>query len=210
MKKLALVIFVLFTTAISGQTIYQKSSTYKVIGTALDTVILPGTYYSMKTGFITNEDIAFPLYVYFSYSGSTRLDSNSLVLLPAGNSLKFSFDGRSIFRRTNDVGGYKTSQVITGKNVSVSYGIERKLNPTTFVERDFSGQVIRDWDLTGCNFYNCNFTNAKLVNCLIKDCDFVDSYGILDIDLLDGARLLPDGSGYEFRGVQGDSVFKDP
>lgn len=204
LKRFLIILLFLFAITAAGQEMYQKGNATKVINTSMDTVLLPGKFYSVKKGIITNEDIAYPLYVYFAYPGSVRLDSNSLVMLPAGRTLTFSTEGRCIFRKSNWDNGYKTSQVILGRNIDMGFALERCWNEFSFDGIDFSGQVIRDWDLSGCIFTNCTFTNAKFINCLFVRAYFPDCLDITDEQLREAARQI--NVEYEFDGIEGGVI----
>jgi len=213
MKKILTIVFKLFTcyllpsAAGAQDNPYQLSATSKVMTTSFDTVKLAGFTYAKKEGIITNEDIAFPLYVYFSYPGKTYLDSASLVIVPPGKTFAYTTYGRNLFRRTTVSDGYKRSQVMQGK--ATEQRGKKVMQYADYTNRDFTGATIDGWDLTGCNFLGCNFTNAKIVNCILKNCDFVDATGITDEYLRDSAAIfLPDGSGYDFHGIAGDTVTK--
>ena len=210
MKTLITIVFLIFIISVSAQEPYQKAVTKKIILNSFDTVKTEGQLtYGLKCGVITNEDIAFDMIVYFSYPGKTSLDPSSLVYVPPGKSFRFCTYGMNIFRKSAAATPYdtfKVSQVYLGRDISSS--LPMNFTEKDFEKRDFTGAVIANFDLTGCNFLQCNFTGAVFVNCILENCDFVDATGITDEELVAGARLKPDGSGYTFSGIQGDTVTK--
>ncbi len=191
---------------LQAQELYQSGSWNRAITTSRDTVILPGKYYSVKKGAVTNDDIAFPMSVYFSYPGEVRLDSASKVEVPPGVTLYFATTGRAIFRVSPENSGMKTSQIFIGRNFSLGGA---KQSAKNYDGRNFTGAIIVNFDLTGSSFVGCNFSNATIKNCILKDCDFTDATGRDDTYLSNAAILLPDGSGYTFTGTQGDTIIKE-
>lgn len=193
-------------STLQAQELYQSATWNRAITTSRDTVILPGKWYSMKKGAVTNYDIAYPLYVYFSRSGTIELDTTSKVEVPPGGILYFATTGRAIFRVSPEASGFKHSQIFAGRNFSLE---GPKQDGRNFDGRNFTNAVIVNFDLTGASFVGCNFTGAIIKNCILQNCDFTDATGVTDEYLRDtAARYLPDGSGYDFAGIQGDTVTK--
>lgn len=192
--------------SLQAQELYQSGSWNRAVGTSRDTVILPGKWHSVKKGAVTNDDIAFPLYVYFSYPGSIRLDSTSKVEVPPGVTLYFATTGRAIFRVSSENSGMKISQAFIGRNFSLGGA---KQSAVSYGGRNFTNAIIVNFDLTGSNFAACNFTGAIISNCILKDCDFTAATGVTNEYLSNAAIYLPDGSGYDFTGTAGDTVSKE-
>lgn len=100
---------------------YQVNSTAGYIDTAkYDSVNVPYVKGTKVTGVITNEDETNSLIVYFAKTDSVSRDINSYVLIGPGKRLKFSFQGRKIYRYASADSVF--SQVIFGEGVDLGSG----------------------------------------------------------------------------------------
>ena len=100
---------------------YQLSGTAEYVDTtAYDTVSVPYVKGSNVAGFITNEDETNDLVVYFAKRDSVSRDPNSYVKIGPGKRLKFSFQGRKIFRKASADSVY--TQVVFGDGMDLGSG----------------------------------------------------------------------------------------
>lgn len=214
MKKLFLItlIFLAFAGKIFSQTeMYQSFASAKTLQSeTMEKTNLPGLSYSRKTGTITNEDIAWPLQVFFCYRGGDVIDSSTCVLVPAGGSLNFATNGTALYRVSlAPDNGFKFSQVIIGTGAKLS-GSQKIMRGKDYHGRDLTGQVFKDWDFTGTVFSESDLTGSVFINCIFEDCNFTDAIGITGSQLEAAARLKADGTGYSFVAPDSDTYTIEP
>lgn len=134
---------IILTVFLAGLFAYAQSSAqvqpYQVSGTAgyvdttkYDTVSVPYVQGTNVKGVITNEDAENDLIVYFAKTDSVKRDVNSYVKIGPGKRLKFSFQGRKIYRYASADSVY--TQVIFGDGIDLGSGGSAKVSTANFTD----------------------------------------------------------------------------